>query len=112
MRPPMKRLTFTPFKLAIRLVTISILTFMYTATSYAAEKTVVLDVPTMNCVTCPITVKKALQKVDGVLKAEVTYDPNLATVTFDDQKTSVKALTQATTNAGYPSTVSKTAKND
>ena len=27
------------------------------------------------------------------------------TVTFDDTKTSVEALTQATTNAGYPSTL-------
>ena len=28
-----------------------------------------------------------------------------ATVTFDDEKTTVEALTQATTNAGYPSTL-------
>ena len=74
-------------------------------TAFAAPKTVTLEVPTMNCVTCPFTVKKALQNVDGVSKAEVTYENKLAVVTFDDEKTTVKALTEATTNAGYPSTV-------
>lgn len=73
----------------------------------AKQQTVTLEVPTMNCVTCPITVKKALQKVEGVSKAEVTYDTKLAIVTFDDEKTSPKALTEATMNAGYPSTIKK-----
>ena len=71
----------------------------------AKEQTVTLDVPTMNCITCPFTVKKALQNVEGVTKAEVTFETKLAVVTFDDEKTTVKALTEATTNAGYPSTV-------
>ena len=73
--------------------------------AFAAPKTVTLEVPTMNCVTCPFTVKKALQNVDGVSKAEVTYENKLAVVTFDDEKTTINALTEATTNAGYPSTV-------
>lgn len=71
----------------------------------AAPKTVTLEVPTMNCVTCSFTVEKALQKVDGVSKAEVTFKTKLAVVTFDDEKTTVKALTEATANAGYPSTL-------
>ncbi|OZB42362.1 MAG: mercuric transport protein periplasmic component [Alishewanella sp. 34-51-39] len=84
------------------------LLFLLTLTSLSAiaeTKTVTLEVPTMNCVTCPFTVKKALQNVEGVSKAEVTFDTKLAVVTFDDEKTTVKALTEATTNAGYPSTV-------
>ena len=48
----------------------------------AAPKTVTLEVPTMNCVTCPFTVEKALQKVDGVSKAEVTFKTKLAVVTI------------------------------
>lgn len=84
------------------------LLFLLTLTSLSAiaeTKTVTLEVPTMNCVTCLFTVKKALQNVEGVSKAEVTFDTKLAVVTFDDEKTTVKALTEATTNAGYPSTV-------
>lgn len=73
--------------------------------AFAKPQTVTLELPTMNCVTCPFTVKKALHNVDGVSKAEVIFKNKLAVVTFDDEKTTVKALTEATRNAGYPSTV-------
>lgn len=75
---------------------------------HASEtKTVVLDIPGMTCQFCPITIKKSLQKVDGVTKAVAEYDAKTATVTFDPTVTNVKALIQATTNAGYPSTLKK-----
>ena len=78
-----------------------------TAPAWAAVRTVTLSVPTMDCPVCPITVKKALTKVDGVSNAEVDFDKRLAKVTFDDSKTNVDALTKATTHAGYPSTLVK-----
>lgn len=71
----------------------------------AAQKTVTLSIPGMTCSACPITVKAALNRVDGVNSVQVRYEERDATVTFDDEKTFVKALTQATTNAGYPSTL-------
>ena len=74
---------------------------------FAKTQTVTLDVPTMTCVTCPITVKKSLKNVDGVEKADVTYETKLAVVSYDDTKTNVEALIKATTNAGYPSTLKK-----
>ena len=58
----------------------------------------------------PITVKKALTQVSGVSKTEVSLDRREATVTFDDAKTDVEALTRATKEAGYPSTVVGNAK--
>ena len=73
------------------------------APGWAATKTVTLDVPGMTCPTCPITIKKALNKVQGVSKVDVSYEKKQAVVTFDDTKTDTKALVQATTNAGYPS---------
>lgn len=75
------------------------------APAWAATKTVTLSVPGMTCAACPITVKKALIKVDGVQKAEVSYEKREAVVTFDDAKTSAEALTKATENAGYRATV-------
>jgi mercuric ion binding protein len=33
----------------------------------------------------------------------VNFDKRLVTVTFDDSRTSIEALTRATKNAGYPS---------
>ena len=77
------------------------------APAMAAMQTVTLAVPGMTCVTCPITVKKAISKVDGVSKTEVNFDKREAVVTFDDSKASVQKLTKATTDAGYPSTVKR-----
>lgn len=68
-------------------------------------QTVTLSVPGMTCAACPITVKNALSKVDGVGKTNVKFAQREAVVTFDNAKTSVQELTQATTNAGYPSTL-------
>lgn len=79
-------------------------------TGWAAPTTVSLSVPSMDCAVCPITVKKALTKVPGVSHAEVNFDKRQASVTFDDAKTNVEALTRATKDAGYPSTVAKETK--
>ena len=77
---------------------------------WAAIQTVALTVPGMTCPVCPITVKKALMKVDGVTKTEVNFDKRQAVVTYDDAKTHVETLTKATADAGYPSTVEGSAK--
>jgi mercuric ion binding protein len=73
------------------------------ASSFAGVKTVVLNVPTMYCEVCPITVKKALSKVPGVSTVKVSLEKKEAMVVFDDAKATVEALTQATANAGFPS---------
>jgi mercuric ion binding protein len=71
----------------------------------AAQKEVTLRVPTMDCATCPITIKQALLKVPGVRAAKVSYERRTAKVAFDDARTNVAALTKATEEAGYPSFV-------
>ena len=90
-----------------KLVTALTLALAFSASAWAATKTVTLSVPGMTCAACPITVKKALNKVDGVVKTEVSLEKKEATVTYDDAKTSVNALLDATKNAGYPSSVKK-----
>jgi periplasmic mercuric ion binding protein len=69
----------------------------------AAERTVTLAVENMTCELCPPIVKKSLARVPGVATAEVSAETHRAVVTFDDDKTTVAALVDATTNAGYPS---------
>lgn len=81
-----------------------------TVPAWAATQTATLSVPTMDCPVCPITVKKALSKVPGVSEAKVDFARREAVVTFDAAKTTVEALTHATRDAGYPSTVAKAAK--
>lgn len=77
------------------------------APAWAATRSVTLSVPGMTCAACPITVKKALTRVEGVERAEVSFESREAVVTFDDAKTNDQALTKATEDAGYPSTVKK-----
>jgi periplasmic mercuric ion binding protein len=81
-----------------------------TAPAWATPKTVTLNVSGMTCEACPVTVKKALQKVPGVSKIDVRYEKKQVVVTFDDAKTSVDALVKATTNAGYASQPEKDAR--
>ena len=71
--------------------------------SFAGQKTVVLSVPGMNCSACPITVRKALEEVAGVQNVKAALEPPEARVAFEDEKTSIEKLTEATKRAGYPS---------
>jgi periplasmic mercuric ion binding protein len=89
-----------------KLFAVSLLTILCTS-AWAASKTVTLLVSGMTCAACPLTIKKALTEVDGVTDAEVSFDKKEAVVTFDDTKTSVSALIEATTDAGYPSRVAQ-----
>ena len=70
-------------------------------------QTVTLDVQNMTCAVCPITVKKALERVSGVTDAKVDFDKKTASVSFDPDKASPAALTKETADAGYPSSVQK-----
>jgi periplasmic mercuric ion binding protein len=68
-------------------------------------QTVTLKVQNMTCSVCPITVKKALEKVRGVANVKVDLGAKTATVTFDPDKANAGALIKATTEAGYPASV-------
>ena len=83
----------------------AVLTLFVAAPAWAATQTVTLSVPGMTCAACPITVKKALSKVDGVSKIEIRFEKREAVVAFDDARTSVQKLTMASENAGYPAII-------
>lgn len=79
----------------------------FSASVLAATKIVTLSVPGMACPVCPITVKKALDRVSGVSALDVHFDRKEAVVTFDDARTDVEMLKKAIADVGYPSTVRK-----
>lgn len=68
----------------------------------AAERTVTLAVQNMTCASCPYIVQESMSAVDGVEKVEVSFKNKTATVTFDDAKTTVAAIADASGRAGYP----------
>ena len=68
----------------------------------AEEQSVTLVVGKMFCAMCPITVTKAMEKVDGVSSVKVDYNTKTAVVIFDDTETDWQTVALASTNAGYP----------
>lgn len=89
------------------LVLVFVLLTLPFSASAAESKIVTLDVPGMTCKFCPITIRKALNKVPGVIEAKSDFETKTATVKYDPAKTNEEALTKATANSGYPSTVKK-----
>jgi mercuric ion binding protein len=73
----------------------------------AAERTVRLAVDGMTCPGCSYIVKKTLASMPGVAKVDVSLAEKAAVVTFDDAKTDVAALTEATAGVGFPSRVAE-----
>ena len=74
--------------------------------AFAGEpKHAVLDVPNMFCSLCPITVRKALERVPGVVNAKADLATKRAEATYDPDKTSPEALAKAVSEAGFPATV-------
>ncbi len=75
--------------------------------AFAASRTATLEVENVSCVTCAPIVKRSLARLTGVSQVAVVEHGGTATatVTFDDDKVTAEALSQATTNAGYPSSV-------
>ncbi|GJE02485.1 mercury transporter [Methylobacterium isbiliense] len=75
--------------------------------AFAAPRTAILEVQNVSCVTCAPIVKRTLARLTGVVQVTAIEHGGVATaaVTFDDDKVAAEALFQATTDAGYPSSV-------
>lgn len=71
----------------------------------AGASSATLSVSNMDCATCPITVRMALEKVSGVKSAKVDFKTKLAVVSFDPATTRPEALLKAAADAGFPSTL-------
>lgn len=68
-------------------------------------ESVTLEVQGMTCSVCPITVTKALEKLNGVAEVDIDYKSKLAEIDYDPDLVSVHELIAATTNAGFPSSI-------
>ena len=73
-----------------------------TATGEGNDRTTTFAVDKMTCAACPITVKMAMERVDGVKTVEVDLQAKSATVTYDPSVVTPDAIGQTSTNAGYP----------
>lgn len=60
------------------------------------------SVANMTCALCPVTVRKAMEKVAGVSSVEVDFDAKTATVIYDPAIAAVDDIAAAAGLAGYP----------
>jgi mercuric ion binding protein len=79
--------------------------------SYALE-TAIIEVDGMTCPLCTTAVKHSLKMTPGVKKVKVRLNTKLATVVFDENKTSVKKLLHAIEVVGYKGKLLKILKGD
>ncbi len=62
-------------------------------------------VENMTCASCPISVKTAMSRVDGVIDVDIDYKTKMATARFDPSKTTIDTIAKASSAVGFPATV-------
>jgi mercuric ion binding protein len=75
--------------------------------SASTQETSTFSIKKMTCAACPITVRKAMEGVDGVDKVSVDFNKKTATVVYDPNVATIEKIGAASTNAGYPATPTK-----
>ena len=61
---------------------------------------VVLRIEGMTCKACPLTIKTALKKLNGIVDVEVRYEDKEAKVTYHDKKVTTDQMAKAIEKAG------------
>jgi len=70
-----------------------------------ANQTRIIKIDGMTCGGCVASVHAATCEIDGLDIITVDLADNLATVSFDDSKTSAEAIASAIEEAGFDATV-------
>ncbi len=68
-------------------------------------ETAEFTVENMTCASCPITVRKAMERVPGVQSVKVNFDTKVATVEYDPALATPADIAAAPTGNGYPATL-------
>jgi copper chaperone CopZ len=76
-----------------------------TQTSAMALDTVTLHIEGMTCGGCTLATRTVLERLDGVTKAEVSYEKKRAVVTFDPARVTVAQMLAAVATLKYTATV-------
>lgn len=84
-----------------RSVIAMIVLFVAGASSFAGQKTAEISISTVQCGTCSKTIKKALNKIDGVITVDVDIKNKKATITYNDSKITLEQIENTITRAGY-----------
>ena len=75
------------------------------ASAAVAVDTVRLHIEGMTCGGCTLATRRVLERLDGVTKAEVSYEQKRAVVTYDPAKVTVAQMIAAVATLKYTATV-------
>jgi len=75
------------------------------ATDASSHETRTFAVDNMTCAACPITVRKAMSRVDGVVRIDVNFEARTATATYDPARATPHDIAAASTGVGFPATL-------
>lgn len=70
-----------------------------------ANQTRIINIEGMTCGGCVDSVHTATADIDGLDNISIELADNLATVTFDDSKTSAEKIAAAIDDAGFDATI-------
>lgn len=92
--------------IGMNILLIGIASLMLSTSVVAIEKdshvSTTFTVENMTCAACPITVKKAMSRVEGVQSVQVDFDAKTATVDYDPELADAKAIEDASSAVGFP----------
>ena len=75
--------------------------------SHAETQNATLTVENMSCATCPVVVRSALLKLDGVNEVSVSMKDKTVVVIFGNEEVSTQDLIDAVSNSGFPAKLLK-----
>lgn len=67
----------------------------------AEQQTLILDIKGMHCTGCASGIEAMLKRVDGVTKADVSFEKRKATVVYDPAKANLGKIVEAIEKMGY-----------
>ena len=85
------------------------LALLVASPTLAAPRIVTLSVPGMSCPSCPVTIRKALDRLQGVHVLSADLAKKMIKVRIVNSHVTNREITTTTANAGFPSTVVKDA---
>lgn len=74
---------------------------LFAASAMAKDSTAQIKVSGMTCGACAVSVKRSLEKTNGVKAADVSVAKGLATVVYDDSQVNEQQLREAINKTGF-----------
>jgi Cu2+-exporting ATPase len=64
-------------------------------------RTLQLNVPTVHCKSCKLTIEETLEELDGVVRSDVDLDTKQVTVAYEADTVEITSITASIEEAGY-----------